>query len=1057
MQKIIKTLCVGLIVWIGIPLYSNPDSIAVKKLLDNNLQNLISEASKQTPNHALIRKVIDDDLKTVHTFLRSGEFAQDKAVSSIPHLKALFSKKNLYDDLGWWLRNYDLSGKTWNYEDTSSNLTPDLGLKQEIPSIVFFTDAEFFFSIACMAKASPLIDYILENYGHYLSTETVLDALSHTATINYSDNAWIDTLLKKISAYPHVLSKTIDWGINVNALHYLVVVPFTIFNTDHTLNPNAPLALLKNQLPSLTLIMSSLADLITQQYPLFLENTGTLGLTPAHLLVLLLTEVAEKNQTTAHSRILGTGQKTYDAQELFLAVPTFIELLKKITTNHPVKLSKKQASSHQFSASLRNKLQQSGITKKAQSPLEFFTALTKNQKLDTQFISEVLTILKQPKITKPQKKTEGIASHGLIFVLDEFEATRTEPLATTPFLKAAIEADIVPIITTGSLMASLFKSYNFDFRKWLIFEIPTTKPALSDQNAQYAWSLQPLALYLLVPRSFQNLFALNTYSSPSTPPTKTTDLELVVGLKIDHLKLVPLKKQSEYVSFKNSLLKAYPTLAPIPEAYYYYLRIHLFSEVVLKALCKKTAPWESNVFTLPLDRLNSYKQSNRSKKEFEKEFPTPHWAFFLAGHGTPALEIPAIPKNTINVQQQLIKQFEQDTIKNETLITQAKNLLSQMINLAPRTFTGTIVSLETAPFIQLLDFFSTIATFVQILSCHSADISLYFILEDAIKKNLKDYSFTLVSSAIASARVSSLDPTHLDFNRYFLNLQTHIPTTEKDIESIISPANLLYHDLSENKTYEFNNVPLIKRPGQPWVRAAGLGGNIVSIEKILADKRTSELKIPSFFASRLKKQLPFDEATDFSTKPFYLLLYTDTLAFPLVFEKELKEMPTVLSMVMGSIETTCSKIEAPYLTISQVAEGFLRLPSLSSNKIFIIEKVIAQNNLFDSKDPKKLDFSTKKLPDKSYFKLKLINHAFSSHTGFSSRKIVVLYYDKNNILLNAVEAERSADPKTEKEKPWNALSWVPFDEESFNNEASYITIQSYFKGKTFLLPHTTFK
>ena len=170
------------------------------------------------------------------------------------------------------------------------------------------------------------------------------------------------------------------------------------------------------------------------------------------------------------------------------------------------------------------------------------------------------------------------------------------------------------------------------------------------------------------------------------------------------------------------------------------------------------------------------------------------------------------------------------------------------------------------------------------------------------------------------------------------------------------------------------------------------------------------------------------------------------------FENELKEMPTIISMVPGSLETTFTEIKAPNLTVSQVAEAFLRLATLSDNKIFTINKVIAKNNLFSAQDPKKLDSKAKALPEGSYFKLILVNHSYLNQTGLSSRKIIVQYYDKNNTLLNAIEADRFSDTATWIEKPWENLSWAPFNENSFNILVSWLTIQSTFSGKTFLLP-----
>lgn len=219
-------------------------------------------------------------------------------------------------------------------------------------------------------------------------------------------------------------------------------------------------------------------------------------------------------------------------------------------------------------------------------------------------------------------------SRGLLIFLDDSE---TDIRAVSNSLLAALYQQAGPILASASLLRNIFSDYNELYKKEdpndLVKRFRRARAFKDDEGQEgrkakkeekyillralafdpTAWTIKKIndSLYLLIPHAYLKKLTINIDSIKMYDPSKISDIELQVGLKVNHMELVTiediLKQSSKGYNYADYFIEAL-----------YFIRIPFGIVNILKEM--------SAIFCTHADYAHNV--SNQ-----------PIWSLYMTGHG----------------------------------------------------------------------------------------------------------------------------------------------------------------------------------------------------------------------------------------------------------------------------------------------------------------------------------------------------------------------------------------------------------------------------------------
>lgn len=220
---------------------------------------------------------------------------------------------------------------------------------------------------------------------------------------------------------------------------------------------------------------------------------------------------------------------------------------------------------------------------------------------------------------------------SMIILLDDSEYQRkinpwSDPLAALSVdLIVALHDNIAPIITSASLLKNVLM-YEKEIKEQSIYDLKQQEPK---------WIYKEISnqLCLLIPRTYNNIPELKDYKKNIASDPRLTNLELKLGLKIDHLKSFEVE---------DILKKEFP-----PET----LAAYHLDEDFINSL-PKVFVTNNDYGTYPGESIPLIKK--------------PRWAIFMSGHGSLTRTVAAL---SINYFRQVLDFFESKIVVEFFLFT----------------------------------------------------------------------------------------------------------------------------------------------------------------------------------------------------------------------------------------------------------------------------------------------------------------------------------------------------------------------------------------------------
>lgn len=594
--------------------------------------------------------------------------------------------------------------------------------------------------------------------------------------------------------------------------------------------------------------------------------------------------------------------------------------------------------------------------------------------------------------------SQNFTNASLIIILDNTEFLKKKEKyqdfqANEGTLIVALQEKAAPILTSFPVLNSIIKNKQ-------IIEKEERFKDFSNDLQSFVYKKITNNLYLLVPRSYNNIALLKNYVSKNLKPEiPLTQLELDLGLKIDHLETKDIQNIEDefYIpALSNEFEKSFIT--------------NLDSIFVINQ--------EYTKYKIPMEKK-------------------PAWAIFLAGHGIiiekatlskPKIkdeELELVHKNLVEIQklwQEINKQQQEFSVEKEeskkivnirsqieklNAIQNILDAIAQTLNInlvkfakdykdmlrSGKTDLDILVKViekdqdlvregfeiligyftiekMTIAQLKLFDngisniycglsrpYFQSFLSFLDnkiqnkilcFISCFSGGQSLdklYQSQKDAIQKTFN----YLIASAASNESPAITSINILQFNKFFSSLRTDEPIDFEEVLNFIFGFYAFSPEDQKRITFP-ENLPLLKFPGREWITMIDIPEKIVSIGKTLARSRDPEmpLDISRFFGGRIAKK---EKNIQKMIYPEMVLLYTDNIPFPLKFTvpspKKDKDwaigFPTLFSMISGNAVHRIAGIDASDFNLSEILKT--RFQALEVKKIFIIKKLTAINDI----------------------------------------------------------------------------------------------------------------
>lgn len=598
------------------------------------------------------------------------------------------------------------------------------------------------------------------------------------------------------------------------------------------------------------------------------------------------------------------------------------------------------------------------------------------------------------------EKTGGpFTDASIILLLDDSEFLETKrtmqdfrPLEKS--LACALKQKAAPIIVSYSLLNSVLSNKEIFFKQ--------AKDFFSAQDLS-SWIYKKISntFYLLIPMAYNKIPELTTYVPrhlASNVPL--TQLETVLGLKVDHLETVDIQSlqkkyyvQPLHTSLADEFIAHVPTIFVVNHDYAQmksfsskprwalYLMGH--GELVAQQLKENKEALQSlNVqpFTsqktialhahlVHLSELFEtidlqYKRYKETSEAQKKTIAADELFISMRSIMTLLREIAqdmgSDMQDTVqDVSASLERAISKKNAGSLIAIKETCNIIATTMTAIIRTHTqinmletlqsrgiySILCGLPTDQFQTWLDFLDTKigAKFLFFKTCYGGGKGLDLLYQNQKDTVQKTYRCTIASAAVAE--VKAVAEIYMNqFTQFFETLRTDDTI---DFVQTLNYASGFLSDEDFQIKYR-QNLPLLKLPGLTWVSVLDIPNKIVSIGKTLARSRSPQqpLQISTFFAGRTEKR---GGPASKVIYPDALLLYADIIPFELVFSRKLPPTsleipPMMISMISGDAVHECARIDASQFGLFEMAHAYLQV---APHKIFLFQELVVKNDIIN--------------------------------------------------------------------------------------------------------------
>lgn len=524
--------------------------------------------------------------------------------------------------------------------------------------------------------------------------------------------------------------------------------------------------------------------------------------------------------------------------------------------------------------------------------------------------------------------------------VENFDITLNNPLdsgypiglgSITLKLVIALYKEPSPILCTASLVENIFKHKNF------FEEFCQKKPQdLFNKYKNYVRfnSLQFVTNFARDCKLLNNIYIQLTNENKNTKQTniKLKDLSLKVGSLISRL------EQKIYEELTYYLICTY-----VP-----------FDRYIIKGLTGQDGKIISYLF-IPYSYLNTIDKKYthkplRSKKSYDEPSEPIEKALGLKMNHYEDVKIDTATINN-HANSDIIKSSFPKIITNNIFV-EKKNLDKDVYQAWAIYLNGhggntELAGMNLAPFKNVLNFFNNDIT-----------TSLFFYLTcfavsqfvDAYKKEttneIVNLNYTIATCALADTPTNSrisINGWFWDYsrNRIIFNFENYNFTeyfkvleqkTKKPISYIEEFSYIVNFIDSKGRISDLHNVPSIRFPGTNWF-------SVIDISKVLLELTNIRVIAQGTEPLIINKTI--------KTTKDAILLYTQNIPFELDIQKPQidTKFPSIVSMVLGgAVSHIIKSINAKDYNLIEIFKAFFPFSVLASQRMFIIEKLIAKNN-----------------------------------------------------------------------------------------------------------------
>ena len=492
-----------------------------------------------------------------------------------------------------------------------------------------------------------------------------------------------------------------------------------------------------------------------------------------------------------------------------------------------------------------------------------------------------------------------------------------------------LQGDSYPEIRDAITNASYINSINLEMK--ILF-------LCSSIDFYTNWDIKQVNsdIFLLIPKNYIKNLDINVHTETAVPQNKIakyTNLELELGLKIDHMKTIkrdffdeqPIQSCTREISIPKSLEQIFLTVDDIKTAHYHKLLKHTWS------IHMSGHGEPQNIQFNVLPQLYELKNLYTSK----------------LGTGKTLIYEENISKHIKN--QNLISKHNQKYVAKIKKLDQEIKKIEERKRLNNKLDQAMINSLSINEFRDILKFFNDkIETaFLYYFSCFSAGQHLVEPYQEKGKSLILKYT---VMTGTLSENESLQEIPFINIPPYFTEQHQFIFNSMD-----ISDIDIKSKKLCMTTSLQFGNFFKLLRkgihnnPNNLILLPYSLHPHVNQFGKILPQKIANIPLVRYANTNHFQTILHDNSSTILDnkncTKPLIIntissLIYSDYISGKITLNKlEDEQIPKLVSMTPGSALHVFEEINSSTLNLKEIINSFLTFPELNSSKIFWIKKL----------------------------------------------------------------------------------------------------------------------
>lgn len=270
----------------------------------------------------------------------------------------------------------------------------------------------------------------------------------------------------------------------------------------------------------------------------------------------------------------------------------------------------------------------------------------------------------------------------------------------------------------------------------------------------------------------------------------------------------------------------------------------------------------------------------------------------------------------------------------------------------PPRFSGILAGFNTKDFGTFVTFLENNLSIKLLLlnSCYGSPA----IIDETLQSAQQQPSFPIISAALCNAQSCGGIETYETWKRTRKNISqiSLAKPVFKDFFNVLypheNPSNKVFlqaidhiYGRSQKNDTNYNNIPSIKQPGQPWKLFEKT--YILTLDETFLGTHNEKTFLD--VSLLLKNNREYDSHNVRDTYPYIILLDAPEIPHELILSGQNPiDMPAFIPLRAGESIYHFTKIDAHTFCLSSCFEAFFKIPDLYENKTCIIDELLAINN-----------------------------------------------------------------------------------------------------------------